>query len=91
MLGSTTREVELSTIKVSSVDGIEELDIEVTRVERRELLMINNPHYQKVIDTYDHLKGVEMPDSEPKPYLPVHLIQGASEYTAIKTTERPRI
>ena len=91
MLGSTTREVELSTIKVRSTDGSEELNVDVTKVERRELLMIDNPHYQKIINSYDHLKGVEMTDCDPKPHLPVHLILGASEYAAIKTSERPRV
>ena len=69
MLGSTTREVELSTIKVGSIEGSEELSVDVTKVERRELLMIDNPHYQKIIDSFAHLKGVEMTDYDPKPYL----------------------
>ena len=62
MLGSTSREVELSTIKVRSTDGSEELNVDVIKVERRELLMINSPHYQKIIKSYAHLKGVEMTD-----------------------------
>ena len=49
--------------------------------------MINNPHYQKVIDSYDHLKGVGMTDNDPKP----HLILGASEYAVNKTTDWPRV
>ena len=91
MLGSTSREVELSTIKVRSTDGSEELNVDVIKVERRELLMINSPHYQKIIKSYAHLKGVEMTDCDPKPYLPIHLILGASEYAGIKTSERPRV
>ena len=91
MLGSTTREVELFTIKVRSIDGSAELTVDVTKVERLELLMINNPHYQKIIDSYAHLKGVEMTDCDPKPHLPVHLILRASEYAAIETSERPRV
>lgn len=91
MLGATTREVELSTIKVRSIEGGEELSVDVTRVERGELLRINNPHYQKIIDSYAHLKGVEMTDHDPKPHLPVHVILGASDYAAIKTSERPRV
>ena len=91
MLGATTREVELSTIKVRSVESGEELSVDVTRVERGELLRINNPHYQKIIDSYAHLKGVEMTDHDPKPHLPVHVILGASDYAAIKTSERPRV
>ena len=91
MLGAITREVELSTIKVHSIEGSEELSVDVTRVERGELLKINDPHYQKIIDLYAHLKGVVMTDHDPKPHLPVHLILGASDYAAIKMSERPRI
>ena len=91
MLGSTTREVELSTIKVRSTDGSEELNVDVTKVERLELLMINNLHYQKIIESYAHLKGVETTDCDPNPYLPIHLILGASEYKGIKTSERRRV
>ncbi|XP_068713041.1 uncharacterized protein [Montipora foliosa] len=90
-LGATTREVELSTIKVRSIEGSEELSVDVTRVERGELLRINNPHYQKIIDSYAHLKGVEVTDHDPNPHLPVHVILGASDYAAIKTSERPRV
>ena len=91
MLGSTTREVELSTIKVRSTDGSEELNVDVTKDERLELLMIINLHYQKIIEPYAHLKGVETTDSDPKPYLPVNLILGASEYKGIKTSELRRV
>jgi len=74
MLGGTTREVELSTIKVHSIEGTEELSVDVTKVERGELLRINNPHYQKIIDSYAHLKRVELTDPDSKPHLPVHVI-----------------
>ena len=91
MLGSTTREVELSTVTVRAIDGSVELSVDVTKVEKSELLTIDNPSYQKIIDSYAHLEGVQMIDADPKPHLPVHLILGASEYAAIKTTERPRV
>ena len=53
--------------------------------------MINNPHYQKISESYVHLKGVETMDCDSKPYLPIHLILGASEYTGIKTSEPRRV
>lgn len=91
MLGSTTREVELATITVRSTDGMEELKVDVTKVEKGELLMVENPNYQALINSHAHLEGVQMEDKDPKPFLPIHLILGASEYAAIKTTERPRV
>ena len=53
--------------------------------------MINNPHYQTIIESYAHLKGVETTDCDHKPYLPMHLILGTSEYTGIKTSELRRV
>ena len=53
--------------------------------------MINNLTYQQIIESYAHLKGVETTDCDPKPYLPVHLILEASEYTGIRTSELRRV
>ena len=91
MLGSTTRQVELSSITVRAVAGSTEIKFDVTKVDRKELLMVDNPNYQKISNSYAHLQGVHMDDSDSKPHLPVHLILGASEYAAVKTTEGRRI
>ncbi len=91
MLGSTTREVTLSTIDVASTDGKEKLQVEVTKVERGKLFTVDNPHYTELIQSFKHLEGITMIDNDPKPFLPVHLILGACDYAAIKTTEPPRI
>ena len=91
MLGSTTREVSISNIRVGATDGSYKIDVDVTRVERGNLLTIANPHYQKLIDSYNHLKGVTMEDKDSKPFLPIHLILGASAFATIKTAESPRV
>jgi hypothetical protein len=91
MLGSTIREVSISTINVGATDGSFKMDVEVTRVERGNLLMIANPNYQTLVDSYGHLEGVSMEDNDTNPLLPVHLMLGASAYAAIKTAEPPRV
>ena len=91
MLSSTTREVAISSICVGATDGSYKMKVDVTRVDRGELLMIENPHYQKLIESYNHLEGVCMEDNSLKPFLPVHLILGASAYATIKTTEAARV
>ena len=58
MLRSTTREAELATITVRSTDGREELKVDVTNVEKGELLMLQNPNYQALINSRAHLVGV---------------------------------
>lgn len=65
--------------------------MDVTTVERGELLRINNPHYQKIIDLYAHLKGAEMTNRDSKPHLQVHVMLGLSDYAAMKTSEWPRV
>ena len=91
MLSSTTREVAISSICVGATDGSYKMKVDVTRVDRGESLMIENPHYQKLIESYNHLEGVCMEDNSLKPFLPVHLILDASAYAAIKTTEAARV
>ena len=91
MLGSSTREVCLSKITVESVDEKERLEVEVTRVERGKLFMVDNPHYPDVIKSFKHLEGVTIVGNDPKPFLSVHLILGASDYAAIKTAEPARV
>ena len=91
MLGSTSREVSISVISVGATDNSYKMDVEVTRVDRGNLLTIANPQYQRLIDSYSHLEGVVMEDKDSKPFLPIHLILGASAYAAIKTAESPRV
>ena len=57
----------------------------VTKVEKGELVLLDNPNYPGLIHSYPHLKGVRMNDTDTKAQLPVHLIPGASEYAKIKT------
>ena len=91
MLGSSTREVCLSKINVESVNGKQKLEVKVTRVERGTLFTVDNPHYPDIIKSFKHLEGVTIVDDDPKPFLPIHLILGASDYAAIKTTEPARV
>ena len=81
--------MELSSITVQAVDSSTELKVDVTKVDRNELLMVDTPNYKKIIESHAHLQEVHMDDSDSKPHLPVYLILGASEYAAIKNTERP--
>ena len=91
ILGVDTREVELTHVKVASLEGDFRLTVEVTRVGKPTLLELENPKYREMLDRYSHLKGVKMLDEDTKTMLPVHLILGASEFTRIKTEQGPRI
>ena len=44
-----------------------------------------------IITKYQHLKGVEIDDTDVEPELPIHVNLGASEYAKIKTNLAPRV
>ena len=37
-----------------------------------------------MIETYDHLKGLQMNERDTKPELPIHVILGERDYVKIK-------
>ena len=81
MLGSTTREVELANIRIKAVgENDYEMEVEVTKVNKGELLLIDNPNYNKLIGEHAHLNQVNVQDTSAKEKLPIHIILGASEY-----------
>ena len=85
ILGATTREVELSTIEIKEISGDLSMAVEVTKLNKSELLYIDNPRYQQL------MTGVKMEDLDTKDRLPVHIILGASAYVKLKTDSAPRI
>ena len=90
-LGIVTKNVEIFKVQVSSVKGDFSFVTEVTKVDKRQLLALNNPRYQECLPRYDHLKGIQMEDTDTKEMLPVHLILRASDYAKIKTETAPRM
>ena len=47
MLKTVTDKVELSTINVQSLDGEFNMDVSVTKVDKFEILHVDNPHYKQ--------------------------------------------
>ena len=76
---------------MSALTGDFSLDVNATKVDKRELLLIENPKYKKVLQDYPHLRGVQIEDDDDKKFLPVHLILGANEFAKIRTGERLRV
>ena len=88
MLGASSRVMEVYRVKLNSVKGNFEMEVEVTKVEKPHLIMIDNPRYKKLVEKHPHLKGVTMDDNDERPRLPVHVILGNSECPRISTTEQ---
>ena len=64
---------------------------EINKLEKNVFLELPNPKYQNLQNSYQHLKDIKENDHDTKLELPVHVILGASNYTRIRTQERPRV
>lgn len=90
IVGIVTKRTETYNTQVSDTKGNNAISLRVTRVDRAELLSVENPNYKEMISKYRHLEGVSMEDTDTKSLLPVHVILGASDYAKIKTRESQR-
>lgn len=91
VMGVVTTPVEIFRIHVKSLKEGFLLETEVTLVNKKQLLSLENPRYQQVLQRYGHLKGMKMDDMDTEDFLPVHLILGVCDYTKIKTDTAPLI
>ena len=85
MLHTTNTLTDIYDVEITNTKGDFTINTEVSKVDRAELISMPNPHYKDIIQTYTHLQGVQMEDSDNKEYLPAHVMLGASEYANIKT------
>ena len=86
MLGSTTTRVEIYAATVKSLDQKFELEIEVSKVDKPELMKLSNPNYAHLLERYKHLNGAKFEDPHTRAQIPIHLVLGVSDYGKIKTT-----
>ena len=91
MLGSMTTKVEMHGVNVASISGDFSMGVTVSKVDKPELMTLENPKYEELMEKYTHLSGVHMDDNDTKPQLPIHLVLGASEYARVKTNTSPKI
>ena len=85
MMNSTTRNNEIYKATIQSLSRTFTMEVEFSKVERKTLLTLENLHYSRLIEKYQHLKGVVMEDNDQKQELPIHVILGIGEYSKIKT------
>lgn len=91
LLTSRKAKVELYDVKITSCDGRHEMMTRLNKVDKSELLFIENPEYEKLIKRYQHLNAVRMDDYDKKGQLPIHVILGSGDYARIKTATKPLI
>ena len=58
LMSSKAAQMEIFDAKISSIDGNFELDAKLTKVNKSELLTINNPEYDVLIGRHQHLNAV---------------------------------
>ena len=64
IVGIVTKRTETYNAQVSDTKGNNTISLGVSRVDRAELLSVENPNYKEVISKYRHLKGVTMEDTD---------------------------
>ena len=82
LMGVTTKTLQEFNVTMHAVTDNFQLDVSVTKIDKRELLLLENPRYEKVLAEHPHLRGVLMDDDDGKSQLPVHLILGANDFAA---------
>ena len=90
LTGVQTRTMQVYEVFMRSVTGDFTLNVNVTKIEKRELLTLDNPGYSNLVKYYPHLRGVKMEDSDTEARLPVHVIIGADDFAKIRTSDRLR-
>ena len=91
MFGTSNKTINIYGLQVRSLDGKFSLQAEVNKVDRKELLTLENLKCTEMVEQFSYLRGVTIQDDREKPMLPIHLILGTNEYAKIKTETRPRI
>ena len=91
LMSSRVTRIESYDVVIRSVDDSYEMDVRVTKVNKGELLRIDNPRYEQLIRKHQHLKQVEIADHDSKQQLPIHMILGSGEYARIKTETVPLV
>ena len=91
LTGTTTRTMQTFNVLIESVSSDFQLEVNVTKVEKRELIILGNPGYPKLLEGHSHLRGVVMDDVDEKDNLPVHIILGANDFAKIRTSEKLRV
>ena len=91
MMTSRTTNIEFYDVKVSSSDGSNEISTRLSKIDKGELLLVNNPQYGDLIKRYQHLNPVRMIDTDTKSQLPIHVILGSGDYARINTPTKPLI
>ena len=91
LMTSQLTRLEIYKVKIQSVGSDYELETNLTKINKGELLFVDNPQYANLIEKYKHLRQVKMHETETKKSLPIYVVLGSGEYARVKTKEKPLI
>ena len=91
LTGVEPRTMHVFKVVIRSVTEDFTRNVNVTKIEKRELLTLDNPRYSDLLNNHPHLTGVTPEDSDTKARLPEHLIIGVNDFAEIRTSDRLRL
>ena len=91
MLYTINFKLNIYNVTIKNLKEEFEFTTEMNAVDKDVLLNVPNPNYETIFTKYPHLTGIKMNENQTKATLAIHVILGASDFTKIKTQERPRI
>lgn len=91
LMTSQMARLEIYKVNVQAPDSDYELEVNLTKVDKSELLFVENPQYENLLKKFEHLKEAKLNDTDTKTSLPIHVVLGSGEYARVKTQERPLI
>ena len=80
LLTSKTTRLNIYKATIEPVDGDYAMDVKLIKVEKGQLLTVDNPHYSKLQEEFDYLKQAKFIDVDQKLQLPVHVVLGSGKY-----------
>ena len=86
LMTSRLTRLEIYKVRIQSVDSDYELETNLTKVNKSELLFVDNTQYANLFGKYEHLKQVKMHETETKKSLPIHVVLGSGEYARMSST-----
>ena len=78
MLASSITNTKIYSATLGAVNRSFDMSFELTKVQKPQLLTLDNPNYATLLSKYSHLKGVKIEDNDTRPQIPIQVVLGAS-------------
>ena len=90
MTTTVHQKLPIYDVKLFSNDSKEELDVQLTMLDKPIITTLSNPKIGELKNEYPHLRGLCFDNEDDCEQHPIHLILGVGDFTQIKILERRR-